>query len=89
MPLFEVSNGRVRVNPLARWSTEDVRAAMRDRALPPHPLVAKGYLSIGCAPCTTPVIPGEDPRAGRWRGKGNLECGIHRLAGAPGTTAAR
>jgi phosphoadenosine phosphosulfate reductase len=45
--------------------------------LPRHPLVAKGYPSIGCAPCTSPVKPGEDPRAGRWRGKAKTECGIH------------
>jgi phosphoadenosine phosphosulfate reductase len=45
--------------------------------LPRHPLVARGYPSIGCAPCTTPVAPGEDSRAGRWRGNDKIECGIH------------
>ena len=54
-----------------------MRAYMTEHALPLHPLVSRGYPSIGCAPCTTPVRPGEDPRAGRWRGAEKVECGIH------------
>jgi len=69
--------GRIRVNPLARWSREEVAAHIDRHALPRHPLVADGYLSIGCAPCTTRVAPDEDARAGRWRGTGKTECGIH------------
>lgn len=79
LELFEEDreNGCLKVNPLAEWSTEMVRAYMRSHALPPHPLVAEGYPSIGCAPCTSRVRPGEDPRAGRWRGEAKVECGIH------------
>lgn len=69
--------GRRKFNPLADWSAEDARAYARRHGLPPHPLVARGYPSIGCAPCTSPVAPGEDPRAGRWRGAAKTECGIH------------
>ena len=54
---------------------------MVNNRLPRHPLVAKGYPSIGCAPCTSPVAPGEDPRAGRWRGSAKTECGIHFING--------
>lgn len=75
--VFDVQDGRLRVNPLADWTAGDVRAYMTEHDLPLHPLVAKGYPSIGCAPCTTPVRPGEDPRAGRWRGVDKVECGIH------------
>ena len=50
---------------------------IRQHDLPAHSLVAKGYPSIGCVPCTSPVRPGEDARAGRWRGRGKVECGIH------------
>jgi phosphoadenosine phosphosulfate reductase len=67
----------LKVNPLAHWDGAMVRAYMQAHALPPHPLVARGYPSIGCAPCTTRVAPGEDPRAGRWRNTGKEECGIH------------
>ena len=90
MPLVEAADGRLKVNPLAGWSREDVRAYARAHDLPRHPLVARGYPSIGCAPCTTPVRPGEDERAGRWRGLDKDECGIHfedgravRTGGAP------
>ncbi len=74
---LEESTGRIKVNPLAHWSSEDVRAYMDENRLPRHPLVAQGYPSIGCAPCTSKVAPGEDPRAGRWRGQNKDECGIH------------
>lgn len=73
----EAATGRIKVNPLARWRAEDVAEYMAENNLPRHPLVSKGYPSIGCAPCTTRVAPGEDPRAGRWRGAGKTECGIH------------
>ena len=52
-----------------------------EKLRPRHPLVARGYPSIGCAPCTSPVRPGEDPRAGRWRGQDKVECGIHFING--------
>ena len=72
---------RLRVNPLAHWRPEDVQDYMIENNLPRHPLVSKGYPSIGCAPCTSPVGPGEDPRAGRWRGRDKSECGIHFIGG--------
>ncbi|MFC0199734.1 phosphoadenylyl-sulfate reductase [Paracoccus rhizosphaerae] len=72
---------RLRVNPLAHWRPEDVQDYMIENALPRHPLVAQGYPSIGCAPCTSPVAPGEDPRSGRWRGQEKSECGIHFIGG--------
>lgn len=78
LPLFEVEDGRLKFNPLASWTADDVDAYAEERLLPLHPLVPFGYLSIGCMPCTSPVAPGEDPRAGRWRGIGKTECGIHR-----------
>ena len=72
---------RIKVNPLAHWGREDLEEYMVENRLPRHPLVAKGYPSIGCAPCTSPVKPGEDPRAGRWRGSQKTECGIHIIDG--------
>ncbi|MDO5632871.1 MAG: phosphoadenylyl-sulfate reductase [Paracoccus sp. (in: a-proteobacteria)] len=72
---------RLRINPLAHWRAQDVQEYMIENRLPRHPLVAKGYPSIGCAPCTSPVKPGEDPRAGRWRGSAKTECGIHFIGG--------
>ncbi|MCB5409254.1 phosphoadenylyl-sulfate reductase [Pseudogemmobacter faecipullorum] len=74
---------RIKVNPLAHWGREDLEEYLVNNNLPRHPLVAKGYPSIGCAPCTSPVKPGEDPRAGRWRGQGKTECGIHFVDGRP------
>lgn len=74
---FEPDGGRLKVNPLAHWSGSDLRAYMDAHDLPRHPLVAKGFRSIGCGPCTTPVAEGEDERAGRWRGTDKVECGIH------------
>jgi phosphoadenosine phosphosulfate reductase len=73
----EEGTGRIKVNPLAHWGKEDLQDYMLNNRLPRHPLVAKGYPSIGCAPCTSPVKPGEDERAGRWRGQEKTECGIH------------
>jgi phosphoadenosine phosphosulfate reductase len=77
VPLFEAEGERVKINPLVGWSASDLLAYIAKADLPPHPLVAKGYPSIGCLPCTSPVRPGEDPRAGRWRGRAKTECGIH------------
>jgi phosphoadenosine phosphosulfate reductase len=70
--------GRIKLNPLAGWTVEDIRTYRRLRHLPPHPLALKGFASIGCAPCTRPVREGEDQRAGRWWGLDKNECGIHR-----------
>ncbi len=81
LPRFEIEDGRLKINPLSGWTKDDLDAGFVVRDLPRHPLEAAGYLSIGCAPCTTPVQPGEDPRAGRWRGVGKVECGIHGVAG--------
>jgi phosphoadenosine phosphosulfate reductase len=72
---------RIKVNPLAHWDRADLEDYMVNNRLPRHPLVAKGYPSIGCAPCTSPVLPGEDPRAGRWRNSEKVECGIHFISG--------
>ena len=78
LPHFELtSDDRIKVNPLAYFSDADVNAYKVKHGLPEHPLFAKGYKSIGCAPCTTIVAEGEDPRAGRWRGLNKKECGIH------------
>ncbi|GGC25665.1 phosphoadenosine phosphosulfate reductase [Novosphingobium marinum] len=71
------TQGRIKVNPLADWSADDLAAYMAEHDLPAHPLVAEGYPSIGCSPCTSKVAPGEDPRSGRWRGWDKTECGIH------------
>lgn len=81
LPRFEIdttdAQGRLKVNPLANWSRADLDAYFIAHDLPRHPLEAQGYPSIGCAPCTSPVAPGEDVRAGRWRGFAKTECGIH------------
>ena len=77
LPFFEAEGDRVKVNPLAGWSAGKVLAYIKEHELPPHSMVAQNYLSIGCIPCTSPVRPGEDARAGRWRGRGKVECGIH------------
>jgi phosphoadenosine phosphosulfate reductase len=74
---FEAVGERIRINPLANWTSSDLAAYMREHALRENPLVAYGYLSIGCFPCTQPVKPGEDPRSGRWAGQAKTECGIH------------
>jgi phosphoadenosine phosphosulfate reductase len=82
LQFFEAEDDRrIKVNPLAHWTREDVQDYMINNRLPRHPLVSKGYPSIGCAPCTSPVRPGEDERAGRWRGQNKDECGIHFVNG--------
>jgi len=69
--------GLVKVNPIANWSDRDVEDYIAEHDIIVNPLTLAGYPSIGCMPCTTPVAPGEDPRAGRWRGKDKTECGLH------------
>jgi phosphoadenosine phosphosulfate reductase len=73
--------GLVKINPLAACSWEDVDRYVRSRGVPKNPLHDRGYPSIGCAPCTSPVAPGEDPRSGRWRGIARIECGLHAANG--------
>ena len=80
----EQADGKVKFNPLANWGKEDLDAYIAEHDLPPHPLVAQGFPSIGCWPCTQPAEAGEDARAGRWKGLDKSECGIH-VARAPGT----
>ena len=81
LPRFEIDTtdeqGRLKINPLIDWSPERLAAYIEEHDLPPHPLVAEGYPSIGCMPCTSKVAPGEDARSGRWRGWDKTECGIH------------
>ena len=92
LPLVEAmppDGARLRVNPLAAWTAQAIEDHLRAHGLPRHPLVAAGYPSIGCAPCTSAVRPGEDPRAGRWRGLAKTECGIHGRFGAAPPGGAR
>ncbi len=69
--------GLIKVNPIAHWSHDDVWAHLYLHDVPTNPLHQQGYPSIGCAPCTSPVVAGEDPRNGRWRGSVKTECGLH------------
>ena len=78
LPRIEAVDGKININPLADWSAAQIRAAFVSLGLPPHPLAANGYPSIGCAPCTQPNAPGLPVRSGRWHGLGKTECGIHR-----------
>jgi phosphoadenylyl-sulfate reductase (thioredoxin) len=73
--------GLVKVNPLVGWTTGDVDAYVARHGVPVNRLHDRGYPSIGCEPCTSPVSPGEDPRAGRWRGLEKKECGLHTRPG--------
>lgn len=77
LPRFEIDEGRLKINPLADWTKSELDAYFIAHDLPPHPLEAQGFPSIGCVPCTSAVAPGEDARAGRWRGWDKTECGIH------------
>ncbi len=70
-------HGLVKINPLVEWSASDVWRHLRAHDVPTNPLHRQGYPSIGCWPCTGPVAAGEDPRAGRWRGREKTECGLH------------
>lgn len=75
--VVEADGARLKFNPLANVSQDELKALYATMNLPPHPLLASGFTSIGCMPCTTRTKPGEDPRAGRWRDRGKTECGIH------------
>lgn len=77
LPVFEHAGGRYKINPLASWTQDDVQRFMRYRNLPRHPLVAQGYPSIGCWPCTRPAEDPGDVRSGRWVGRDKTECGLH------------
>ena len=77
LPLFEKEGRQIKINPLAKWSADDLKNYIAKHDLPRHPLVARGYPSIGCMPCTTRVSDHEDQRAGRWRNSEKTECGIH------------
>jgi phosphoadenosine phosphosulfate reductase len=78
LPVFEADDtGRIKINPLAGWSRDQMEEVFVTRNLPRHPLVGAGYLSIGCMTCTDRVQSAEDPRTGRWRGRVKTECGIH------------
>jgi phosphoadenosine phosphosulfate reductase len=83
LPVVELSDGKVKFNPLANWAKADLDAYAAAHDLPAHPLVAQGFPSIGCWPCTQPAEQDGDLRAGRWQGLDKTECGIH-LARAPG-----
>lgn len=77
MARFEHDGVHLKVNPLADWTAQQIAGYFDTYALPRHPLVAQGFPSIGCAPCTSRVADGEESRAGRWRGEARQECGIH------------
>ncbi len=87
LPRFEIDNsdaqGRLKINPLIDWTAEEINAYFEEHDLPRHPLVAEGYPSIGCAPCTNKVADGEDARSGRWKGWDKTECGIHKPGEEP------
>jgi phosphoadenosine phosphosulfate reductase len=77
--VVEEDGVRLKFNPFANVSREHIAAIYTDAKLPPHPLAASGYLSVGCMPCTSRTEPDEDVRAGRWRGRAKTECGIHTI----------
>ncbi|MFC5287523.1 phosphoadenylyl-sulfate reductase [Actinokineospora guangxiensis] len=74
---WDERNGLVKVNPIAPWTDEEFDAYITERGILQNPLVGEGYLSIGCAPCTTKPLPGQDARSGRWAGQAKTECGLH------------
>jgi phosphoadenosine phosphosulfate reductase len=69
--------GKVKISPLAGWTADDVAEYAVRQGVLLNPLLADGYLSVGCRPCTTRVAPGADPRSGRWTGRAKTECGLH------------
>ena len=71
------ADGLLKINPLLNWTKADVKRYAEENALPSHPLLEKGYRSVGCAPCTIAIGTDEDERAGRWAGRGKVECGLH------------
>jgi phosphoadenosine phosphosulfate reductase len=83
LQVVEATDGKLKFNPLANWAKAELDAYAAEHDLPPHPLVAFGYPSVGCWPCTQPVEEGEDVRAGRWAGSEKTECGIHVIRAEP------
>jgi phosphoadenosine phosphosulfate reductase len=79
IPVVEQDGTRLKFNPFANVSQQQIEAIYKGADLPPHPLVASGFLSVGCMPCTSRTATGEDARAGRWRGQSKTECGIHTM----------
>ncbi|MHB0773238.1 phosphoadenylyl-sulfate reductase [Bradyrhizobium sp. 5.13L] len=79
IPVVESDGARLKFNPFANASREEIEAIFMRAGLPRHPLVASGFLSVGCMPCTSRTVEGEDSRAGRWRGRAKTECGIHTM----------
>jgi phosphoadenosine phosphosulfate reductase len=79
IPVVEADGVRLKFNPFANVSREQIEAIYKGANLPPHPLTAMGYLSVGCMPCSSRTAPDEDARAGRWRGRAKTECGIHTV----------
>lgn len=79
IPVVEDDDIRLKFNPFANVSREEIESIYRLAKLPPHPLAASGFLSVGCMPCTSRASAGEDARAGRWRGRAKTECGIHTV----------
>jgi phosphoadenosine phosphosulfate reductase len=77
IPVVEADGFKLKFNPFARTSRDDIAAIYAQAKLPPHPLTAAGFLSVGCMPCTSRTAPGEGLRDGRWRGRAKTECGIH------------
>ena len=77
IPVVEEDGKRLKFNPFAKTSREQIAAIYAAAKLPPHPLAASGFLSVGCMPCTSRTSTDEDVRAGRWRGRAKTECGIH------------
>jgi phosphoadenosine phosphosulfate reductase len=79
IPVVEDDGAKLKFNPFANVSREEIEAIYQLAKLPPHPLVASGYLSVGCMPCSSRTATDEDARAGRWRGRAKTECGIHTM----------
>jgi phosphoadenosine phosphosulfate reductase len=77
IPVVEQDGARLKFNPFANISRETIEAIYKSADLPPHPLAANGFRSVGCMPCTSRADANEDARAGRWRGRPKSECGIH------------
>ncbi len=71
------SDGLLKINPLLNWTKKDIQRYIEENSLPKHPLFEKGYRSVGCAPCTVAIGANDDERAGRWAGRGKVECGLH------------
>lgn len=75
--ILELQNGLLKINPLLNWTKSDIKKYAEENDLPKHPLYEKGYRSVGCAPCTIAIGVEDDERAGRWAGRGKVECGLH------------